>query len=355
MPLLTPRRFVLTCGAYLLFALVTIGISPLLGAEPISPVRAFGAWLAWLGEPSGAKMPPVVDIFFYQRLPRIVLAFMTGAALALVGAVFQALLRNPLATPFTLGVASGGSFGAVLAFFLPTYLPLLAFRWGPFHHEQCFSLAGSLLAMSMIWCLARTSGRISTMELLLAGVTMGMIFSSLIMGVRYFASPHIVVNMDHWLMGGLNVTGYREVISVLPLLVPGALVLLSLARPLDQLSLGEEMASGRGVNVVRMQVLAFFFGSMAVASVVAVAGLIGFVGLIVPHTVRRLTGPDHRLLLPCTVLAGGGFLVLCDMVARTLLAPTEIPVGIITSVLGGPFFIYLLVQGRRTGRMWGET
>ncbi len=353
MPLLTLRRFSLVCGIYLLFALAAMVLSSMIGAEPIHLPRMLAAWWTWRAGPEQTQAPSEVFIFFELRLPRILLAFVTGAALAVVGAVFQALLRNPLATPFTLGTASGGSFGAALGFFLPGYLPAVAFSWGPITHVQCLSLAGSLLAILMIYGLARASGRISTMELLLAGVTLGMIFSSLIMALRYFASPHIVVDMDRWLMGSLNVIGYRDLLSLLPLLVIGLGVLLGLARQLDQLALGEEMALGRGVNVPRLQALAFFFGSMAVGVVVAEAGLIGFVGLIVPHTVRRLSGPDHRLLLPCTLLAGGGFLVLCDTVARSLLSPTVLPVGIVTSILGGPFFIYLLVTRRGSKRVWG--
>ncbi|HOE96792.1 MAG TPA: iron ABC transporter permease [Candidatus Sumerlaeota bacterium] len=350
MALLTARRFLLVLAGYALFALAAMLAAPMFGAEPVNVPRALSQW--W--ETRGAAVRPYeVDILLHLRLPRILLAFLTGGALAVTGAVFQALLRNPLATPYTLGVASGGSFGAVLAFFLPAYLPWIAFELGPFNYVQCLSFAGSLGAMALIYGLARTGGRISTMELLLAGVTLGMIFSSLILAVRYFASPHIVVNMDRWLMGGLSVTGYGEVRSVLPFLAVGLGVQLGLARALDQLGLGEELAQSRGVNVARLQALVFVFGSLAVASVVAVAGLIGFVGLIVPHTARRLTGPDHRLLLPASLLAGGGFLVLCDTVARTIIAPTELPVGIITSLLGGPFFIYLLVRSRRGGRMWG--
>lgn len=354
MSLLTRRRLLLWVGLFALLALAAMLASPMVGAERINSLRAVGAWLTQVPEARSAEVATEVDIFFYLRLPRILLAFLTGAALGVVGAVFQAMLRNPLATPYTLGVASGGSFGAVVAMFLPALMPAIAFSWGPFNHVQCFAFLGAVLAVGLIYLLARSGDKVSTMELLLAGVTMGMIFSALILAVRYFASPNMLVGMDRWMMGGLDASSWPVVLSVLPFLVPGLVALLLMARGYDQVSFGEDMALGRGVNVARLQKLSFLFGSLATASVVAVAGPIGFVGLIVPHTVRRLVGPDHRVLLPCTLFAAGAFLVVCDTFARTIIAPTELPVGIITSLLGGPFFIYLLIKGRSTGKLWGQ-
>jgi len=354
MSLLTVRRLFLVTLAFALFALAAMLLSSLLGTVRINPLRVIAALLQ---TPPAARTPAdraEIDIFFNLRLPRIALAFLAGASLAVVGAVFQALLRNPLATPYTLGVAGGGSFGAVTAIFLGASFPALAFSWGPFNYVQCAAFGGSILAVLVIYGLARIGDRISTMDLLLAGVTMGMIFAALVMAVRYFASPTLLVGMDQWMMGGIDITNWPTLVSVLPFLVPGLGALLLMARGFDQISFGEAMAQGRGVNVARLQKQAFFFGSLATAAVVAVTGPIGFVGLIVPHTVRRIVGPDHRLLLPCTLFAGGAFLVLCDTFARTVLAPTELPVGVVTSLLGGPFFIYLLVKGRRSGKLWGE-
>ena len=348
MALLTWRRFCVVTGAFAVFAAVTVVVAPMFGAESVGPAEAWRAWLDWRGAADGVPRPPEVDIFFYLRLPRIAMAFLTGAVLSLVGAAFQAMLRNPLAEPYTLGVASGGAFGAALAFFLPVYWPFVAFAWGPFNHVQIFSFFGAALAVVVIYALARGKGRRSAVELLLAGVTMGMIFSALIMAVRYFTRPDLLVGMDRWMMGGLDVGGWRDVGATLPLLGVGSFALLRRARDLDQIAFGEELAMGRGVHVARLQREIFFAGSMAVGAVVAAAGPIGFVGLIVPHTVRRMIGPDHRLLLPCAMLAGGGFLVACDTFARTILAPTELPVGVVTSLLGGPFFIWLLVRARRT-------
>jgi iron complex transport system permease protein len=288
----------------------------------------------------------------------VCLAFLAGAALALTGAVFQALLRNPLATPYTLGVASGGSLGAVLSLFLPTLahrlgseragtvLAAVAAGVGPFTGTQVCSVAFSFLMVALIYALARGRSRISTMGLLLAGVTLGLICSAAILLIRYLSEPTLVVIMDRWLMGGLDVTGWGGVWPVLPILIPGAAILLVEARKYDLMTFGDELAAGRGINVARLQKVSFFGGSLLTASVVAMAGPIGFVGLIVPHTVRRLVGPDHRLVLPCVFFAGGAFLVVCDTVARTAFSPQELPVGIITALLGGPFFLYLLVRGR---------
>jgi iron complex transport system permease protein len=233
-------------------------------------------------------------------------------------------------------------------------LPGVVLSWGPFLAVRGFAFAGALVAMATIWLLARAGGRISTMELLLAGVTMGVIFHALILVVRYFAHPNLLVAMDQWMMGRLTMCSWVDVAVTALLLVPALGGLMRLARGLDQISFGEDLALGRGVNVARLQIQAFVLGSLAVGAVVAMAGPIAFVGLIVPHSVRRLVGPDHRLLLPCTALAGGGFLVLCDALARSVLKPTELPVGVITALLGGPFFIYLLILGRRRGTIWGS-
>lgn len=346
MSILTPRRWLVTVTAFACFALVVAAVSPMIGAESINPWTTLRDWLR---SPPGQAYSADVYILFELRLPRIAMAFLTGAVLAISGGVFQAILRNPLADPYTLGVASGGSFGATLAFFLPSLWPWLDFSLGPFSHVQVFAFAGATAAVGLIYALARSKGRVSALELLLAGVTLAMIFSALIMAVRYFMSPDLIVGIERWTMGMVDVNGWRDVVAALPFLIVGSLVLMGLAPGLDQISFGEAMAQGRGVNVARLQLLGFLFGSLAVGAVVAVAGPIGFVGLITPHTVRRLIGPDHRLLLPCSFLAGGAFLVACDTVARSVIAPTELPVGVITALLGGPFFMYLLMRRRTAG------
>lgn len=339
----TAARFIRVVGAFLLVAIAAAVLSPLVGSERIDPVAAVRHWL----QNSPARLADV-DILIYIRLPRIAVGLLAGAALATVGALFQALLRNPLATPYTLGVASGGSFGAVVAIYLPSVVPGMALGWGPVTLVQVFAFLGSLIAIVLIYVLARSGGRLSTNELLLAGVTMGLIFSALIMAARYFASPNELRNMDHWLIGQLSGATWKDLGPLATLTLPALAGMLALARPLDQIALGEELAGGRGVNVARLQAWAFFLGSLATGAVVAVAGPIGFVGLLAPHAVRRIVGPGHVLLLPCTMLGGGAFLIACDTLAR--MHPAELPVGIVTALLGGPFFIGLLVRARRTGR-----
>jgi iron complex transport system permease protein len=351
MRLLTRRRLLTNLALFALFAAAATTIAPLFGEARFNPLSVA---MQWWRLPAGSELSPEVFILMQIRLPRIAMGLLTGAALAMTGAVFQALLRNPLATPYTLGIANGAAFGAVLGTFLPVLLPGVELRWGAFSAVQGFAFVGALLAMGLIWWLARAGGRVSTLELLLAGVTMGVIFHALILVVRYFAHPNLVVAMDHWMMGRLSTGSWRDVALTAGLLAPSLGALLLLARGLDQISFGEDLAAGRGVDVARLQKLAFLFGSLAVGAVVAMAGPIAFVGLIVPHSVRRLVGPDHRLLLPCTALAGAGFLVLCDALARSILSPNEMPVGVITALLGGPFFIYLLIRGRHTGTMWGS-
>ena len=343
------RKKWIALGGFALLAAAAAALAPLVGPERIEPLSAARDW--WRGPDVADDDYWRVDVLVNIRLPRVALALMAGAALALVGAVFQALLRNPLATPYTLGVASGGSFGAVVAIFLVEAAPGVGFQWGPIGLVQLFAFAGSLAAIGVIWWLARAGGRLSANEILLAGVTMGLIFSALIMATRYLASPHQLRNMDRWLMGQLMGAGWRELAAVAALALPALGLLLAMARPLDQLAMGEDMAGGRGVDVARLQWRAFLIGSLAVGAVVAVAGPIGFVGLIVPHAVRRIVGPAHALMLPCTALAGAAFLVVCDTLARSAWQGIEIPVGIVTALLGGPFFIWLLVHGRRRGRL----
>ncbi len=339
----TAGRFIRVVGAFVLVTIAAAVLAPLVGAEKIDVAAAVRHWLQ--GAPT---RPADVDILIYIRLPRIVVGLLAGAALATVGALFQALLRNPLATPYTLGVASGGSFGAVVAIYLPSVAPGVVLAWGPVSLVQVFAFLGSLVAIVLIYMLARSGGRLSTNDLLLAGVTLGLIFSALIMAARYFASPTLLRDMDHWLIGQLSGATWGNVGPLLTLVLPALAGMLVLARPLDQVALGEELAGGRGVNVARLQVWAFLLGSLATGAVVAVAGPIGFVGLMVPHAVRRIVGPGHVLLLPCVMLGGGAYLVACDTLAR--MNPAELPVGIVTALLGGPFFIGLLVRARRTGK-----
>ena len=297
-------------------------------------------WSAILRDLRSGALGPDAQILLFQRIPRVALALLVGGTLSVVGASFQVILRNPLAEPYTLGTTGGAAVGAAIVI---AYRKLW-FSLGPFSTVQLAALIGAMLALGIIYAMANRATGISTGTLLLAGVTVSILSAAAVMLIRYIASPYTVVEMDRWMMGGLAVVGYRELSAIVPLLLPGLGLLLFNGAVLNHLALGKEMAAGHGVDVAAAQRIVFLAGGLATAAVVSVAGPIGFVGLIVPHAVRRISGYDHRLVLPASFAVGGGFLILCDAVARTALAPTELPVGIITALVGGPIFIRILLQ-----------
>jgi iron complex transport system permease protein len=280
------------------------------------------------------------QIFFVARLPRTLSGAMVGALFAASGVVFQGLLRNPLATPFTLGVSTGAALGAIVAITFNWSIALFGISAVPLA-----AFAGSLAAVGIVYALAQARRRgLSTTVLLLAGVTMNAFFSAMILFVQYFANFADVGRTLRWLMGDLDVSSYQPLIVALPALIVAFGVFAWLARPLNLLSLGPDSAESRGLDVTRAQRAAFLSASLATGAAVSIGGPIGFVGIIIPHLVRLLVGPDHRLVLPAAALFGAAFLVGCDLIARTVLAPVELPVGIVTALIGGPFFLWLLIR-----------
>ena len=325
--------------------IVSLGIiiaSLMIGTETLSMSRAWSEYQS--GRPLSET--PTLSVLIHQRLPRTLAALLVGSGLALVGCSFQALLRNPLATPYTLGIASSGAFGAWTATILIEAYGISASYFGiPTIQSLAFIFA--LLDVLIVYFIAVRRGRTSPAVLLLAGVTMGMLANSGILLMRYLADPERVVMMDRWLMGGVDILGFEPVYVLLIGVVPCMIILMAQAGKFDQLGFGAEMATGRGVNVPGLITTTFLLGSLMSAIIVSKVGPIGFVGLIVPHAVRSITGSRHRLLMPVSVLAGGAFLCCCDIVARKIL-PGETPIGIITTLLGGPFFLYLLMRRRFT-------
>lgn len=287
------------------------------------------------------------------RLPRVVLGLVAGGSLAVVGACFQTLLRNSLATPYTLGVSFAGALGA----FLALSVPALQFHAGPLSSVVILAFGFAAAQVLTLDRIARAGRSLSTNELLLAGVTLNFVFAAAILLVRFLADPLRLRAMDRWMMGGLQVAGFGE-LRVLPwLLVPALVLLFARARDLDQLSLGSELARARGVSVDRAQRVVLLAGSAAVAALVAVTGPIGFVGLLVPHAARRLFSADHPVLLWACWWLGGAFLVFADAVARALdLAGrgSELPVGVLTALAGGPLFLLLLLRRRRSAAVAGS-
>jgi iron complex transport system permease protein len=287
-------------------------------------------------------------IFFAIRLPRVVGATIVGAALAAAGVLFQGLLRNPLADPYALGVSGGAALGAAVGFLFSVSFSVLGFSPVP-----ALAFIGALAAMAVVYGLAQVHGRAPVVNLLLAGFAISAILGY---GVSFLLilNDRLQLNLPRvygWLLGGVSVTQWSQLALVLPLLAIALVGGWLLGPSLDALGLGDEAAQQMGVPVERDKRLIILLGSLLTGAAVALAGLIGFVGLFAPHVMRLIVGPGHRRLLPSATLLGAGFLVLADLFARALLPPTEIPVGILTAFVGGPMFLWLLRRERRGYRL----
>lgn len=275
------------------------------------------------------------------RLPRTLFAFIAGAGLAVCGMVFQAMFRNPLATPFTLGVASGASLGAALYVFLG-----FSFSFMTINGSTFAAFVGALIAISFVYSISRLRSGFSPETLLLTGVAISFFFSSLILFTQYMSNVSDSFQILRWLMGSLTTVGYRDVLQLLPFVSICIAVILWLSRELNLLMAGDDIALSRGLAVQKTRYLLFFMTSLCVGAIVALCGPIGFIGMMVPHMCRLIIGSDHTWLTPATLLFGGSFLIICDTIARLIIAPAEIPVGVITTLLGGPFFLWLLIKSR---------
>ena len=327
------RRIALTWFGFGAGAIAVCLCAPLVGSTSINFGRVFDTSIPFADNLDA-------QIFFVARLPRVIAGAMVGSALAASGVIFQALLRNALATPFTLGVSAGAALGAILAltFDLPSGV-------AGFSAVPIASFAGALGAVAIVYALARARRQgLSTNVLLLAGVTLNAFFSALILFVQYAADFTQAYRTIRWLMGDLDVGSFAPIVAALPLVVVALGIFAFLPRSLNLLSVGADTAATRGVDVGQTQRLAFFSASLATAAAVSLAGPIGFVGIVVPHLVRLMVGVDHRIVLPASALFGAAFLIGCDLIARTVLAPVEVPVGVVTAMVGGPFFLWLLVR-----------
>lgn len=326
-----PLRLALTLSV-LGAALVAVAAAALsVGSAPISPSAVLSVLLGGKGE--GIAAVVVLDL----RLPRIAAAVLAGGALAVAGVAFQALTRNPLADPAVLGVASGAAFGVVLAQLFGLGSSLAAAVG-----LSVFAFAGAMVAAGAVYLIAATDGRLPIQTLLLTGVIVGLFFSAAITVVISLVDFNRLGGVIHWLLGNLAPIPGGSLAVFAGLSALGVWMVLGRARQLNLLALGEESALQLGVEGERLKRRIFVGASLLTSSVVAFTGPIGFVGLIVPHMLRGLLGPDNRLLIPAAVLGGGVFLLLADTLARTVVAPAELSVGVITAFCGAPFFVYLL-------------
>jgi iron complex transport system permease protein len=329
MKALTPRRLVVLVGAAAGALAAVLLVAPEFGSAEAS------FWRVITGEANAGERMIVLSL----RLPRVLLAAVAGGTLAACGVSMQGILGNPLASPYTLGLSGGASFAAVAAMILGAGAGLLGRAAVPMA-----AFLGALAAATAVWSLARLGrrGRMTPEGLLLAGVTVGFIASAGVLLIQYLSEPLAVARMVRWMMGGLEVVGYRVLAAVLPPLLAGLALLFMQAGKLNLIAVHEEFAASRGVDVRRVRLTVLAGTALATGAVVAATGPIAFVGLIVPHAVRLLVGADHKVLMPSAFFFGAAFLVLCDTVARTAIAPSQIPVGVLTALMGGPFFLWLL-------------
>lgn len=339
--ILTKSRRMATLGILTVMAIMVGFVCLRFGAQPI----AYGEILRVFFDAISAKetdggTSDVARIILLQvRLPRMLLGFLVGCSLAAVGVALQALLRNPLADPYVLGVSSGAALGAAVGvllgvgntFLAETALPVCGF-------------AGGLLALVVVYRMAASNEQLPIHSLLLTGVILNAIFSALIMFITSILEPNRSYGMMAWLMGTLTAPTYSGLAGLIVYLAIGLFLLFSQMRVLNILALGEESARALGIDTEQAKRFIFVLSALATGAVVSVSGMIGFIGMVVPHAVRLVTGADHRLLLPASALVGGAFLMGADTIARTLISPAEIPVGIITALAGGPFFVYLLLR-----------
>ena len=326
---LTPRRTILTLGILFFILLASAVLSLMVGSTPMSLSDIVRALFVSTDSSGDIARVILIDI----RLPRVLLALIVGAGLSIAGATLQALLRNPLAEPYILGISSGGTVGALIAMMSGIGMAHLT--------TPLFSFIGSGLVMLLVFALGHRRGSLDTNALLLSGVMVGAFFSAIVL---LFTA---LVNQDLratylWLIGNLSSADLKSFWVVGPFIILASAGLIAQARFYNLISTGDETAMHLGVEVDKVKRYSYLLASFITGLAVSVSGVVGFVGLVVPHACRLVLGPDHRLLLPASFLAGASYLVLCDLLSRVVLAPSEVPVGVITAVVGAPVFIYLL-------------
>jgi len=328
-----------------ILAFTSIILASAIGSAYISPLQEIRMIAHALGLPIAVTWSESDSAILFQlRMPRVVAAFLVGCGLSSAGLVMQGVFRNPLADPYILGSSSGAGLGAVLAM-------ALALRWNflGFAPVPLLAFVGAMLSVVLVYIIAGAFGSVDPTRLILAGVAVGSFLGAIMSFIMAF-TPLVQSQLKAvfvWLLGGVGVSGWNELRVLLPLFFITILVLFFMSSDLDALTLGDEGASYLGVNVTYTRIVLIGVSALLTASAVSVSGLIGFVGLVVPHVMRMAFGPKHAMMIPVTALAGGSFMVIIDLLARVALSPNEVPVGILTAMIGAPFFLFML---RKLGR-----
>jgi iron complex transport system permease protein len=325
------KKLIYSLGSlFLLWILISLA-SMFMGTYDINPIRAIF---------SGDELAQA--IYFKIRIPRILMASIAGGTLAIAGAGLQALFRNPLASPFTLGVSGGASLGALLAIRIGLANGILGFS-----AVTVFSFLFSIFTILFVYSISKLRGVVATGRLLLAGVVVNFFYSAIILFLQFFSDLTQPLQTMRWIMGSLDIVGFDTAWKSLFLVIPSCMILLSMTKDMNLFSLGDDVASSLGVDVNMMEKKIYFATSLAASAVISVTGPIGFVGLIIPHILRMIVGVDNRVIIPCSFLLGASFLTLMDTISRTIISPVEIPVGIITASFGGVFFLWLLIKTKK--------
>ncbi|WP_240421430.1 FecCD family ABC transporter permease [Paenibacillus periandrae] len=339
------QKLLIWGGAGMLLLLLAITLSLSIGTVQLPLLQVWGIvahQLPWIGDHISVNWEASSEqIVWRVRFPRVVLGVLVGASLGVAGAAFQGVLRNPLADPYTLGVSSGAAVGASFLILFGLQFSLLGIWTIP-----AVAFGTGMASLLTVLLLARMDGKLQIETVILSGVVM-QAFLGAFVALMVSMSKQVVNEIVFWLMGSLTLRGWSYSLILLPYLVFGALLLLLYGRAMNLLSLGEAQAAHMGVNVERTKLTVLIAATLVTAAAVSVSGVVAFVGLIVPHLLRLLVGPDYRLLLPLSLIGGALYVLCADTLGRMLLSPTEIPLGVVTAFLGAPFFVYLLRKSRR--------
>ncbi|WP_193224546.1 FecCD family ABC transporter permease [Bacillus sp. B1-b2] len=336
------RKAAYLYAAFFLLVSVVVGIS--VGTVSVPILSVLKILISYIGLDSVLTNVDTMHINIVQniRLPRVLLAGLVGASLSIAGAAFQGLLRNPLADPYTLGVSSGASLGAVITLFFHLQIPFL----GSFTLPLMSVLFSFMTILFVIFFARKLDPSMRVETIILTGIIISSFLSAFI-SLMIALTENELRQIIGWLLGSVSMRGWSYIQMILPFFLIGSMILLLQGRELNAFAFGEERAQHLGVSVRRRKLIILLAGSMITGAAVAVSGTIGFVGLVIPHFVRIMIGPDHKHLLAISVLTGSGFLILADLLARTIISPTELPIGVITALIGAPVFAYLLLKRRK--------